>query len=132
MGFEMETVTQVAALAVISAICAAVVKRQLPDMALVLTLGGVTLILVLALVAFHPIRELLDVLADRAGLSPAVLAPVIKTVGVALLTRVSAELCRDAKENGLASAVEIAGGACALLVCLPLFEAVVQMILDLL
>lgn len=128
----METVTQVAALAVISAICAAVVKKQLPDMALILTLGGVTLILLLALAAFRPIRELLDVLADRAGLSPAVLAPVIKTVGVALLTRVSAELCRDAKENGLASAVEIAGGACALLVCLPLFEAVVQMILDLL
>lgn len=132
MACEMETVTQVAALAVISAICAAVVKKQLPDMALILTLGGVTLILLLALAAFRPIRELLDVLADRAGLSPAVLAPVIKTVGVALLTRVSAELCRDAKENGLASAVEIAGGACALLVCLPLFEAVVQMILDLL
>lgn len=132
MAFEMETVTQVAALAVISAICAAVVKKQLPDMALVLTLGGVTLILLLALGAFRPIRELLDVLADRAGLSPAVLSPVIKTVGVALLTRVSAELCRDAGENGLASAVEIAGGACALLVCLPLFEAVVQMILDLL
>lgn len=128
----METVTQVAALAVVSALCAVVVKKQLPDMGLVLAIGGVTLILALAMAAFRPIRELLDVLADRAGLSAAVLAPVVKTVGVALLTRVTAELCRDAKENGLASAVEIAGGACALLVCLPLFEAVVQLILDLL
>lgn len=128
----METVTQVAALAVVSALCAAVVKKQLPDMALVLTIAGVTLILALAVTALRPIREALDALADRAGFSPAVLGPVIKTVGVALLTRVSAELCRDAKENGLAAAVEIAGGACALLVCLPLFEAVVQLILELL
>lgn len=128
----METVTQVAALAVVSALCAAVIKKQTPDMALVLTLCGITLILALAFSAFRPIQTLLNALADRAGLSPAVLGPVLKTVGVALLTRVTAELCRDAGEQGLASAVEIAGGGCALLVCLPLFEAVLGLILDLL
>lgn len=116
----------------IGAVCAAVVKKQSPDMALVLTICAVTLILALSMAAFRPIRALMDVLAQRAGLSAAVLSPVIKTVGVALLTRVTAELCRDAKEGGIASAVEIAGGACALLICLPLFEAVVQLILDLL
>ncbi len=124
--------TQVAALAVVGAVCAVVVKKQTPDMALVIAICGVTLILTVAMTAFQPTRLLMDSLADRAGLSAAVLAPVLKTVGVAILTRVTAELCRDAGEGGLATAVEIAGGACALLVCLPLFEAVLSLILELL
>lgn len=128
----METVGQVAALAVVAALCAAVVKKQSPDVALVLVLCGVALILGLAAGAFAPIRALMERLGDQAGLSAEVLAPVLKTVGIAILTRVTAELCRDAKESGLASAVEIAGGACALLVCLPLMEAVLSLVLDLL
>lgn len=128
----MEMATQVAALAVIGAVCAAAIKRQTPDVALVMTICAATLILTLAMAAFRPIRTLMDTLAERSGLSAAVLSPVIKTVGVSILTRVAAELCRDAGEGGLASAVEVAGGACALLVCLPLFEAVLGLILDLL
>lgn len=128
----METVSQVAALAVVGALCAAAVKKQTSDLALVITLCAAALILTVAMGALRPIRELMDALAERAGLSAAVLSPVVKTVGVSLLTRVTAELCRDAGEGGIASAVEIAGGVCALLVCLPLFEAVLGLILDLL
>lgn len=101
-------------------------------MALVLTLCASALILAAAVGAIRPVRSLMDILAQRAGLSAAVLSPVIRTLGVALLTRVTAELCRDAGERGIASAVEVAGGACALVICLPLFEAVVQLILELL
>lgn len=128
----MDTITQIVALGVVAAVCAAVVKKQTPDMALVLTACAVALILCAGVGILRPVRTLLDALAQRAGLSAAVLGPVLKTVGAALLTRVTAELCRDAGEGGIASAVEIAGGACALVICLPLFEAVVQLILELL
>lgn len=128
----METATQVAALAAVGAVCAAAIKKQTPDVALVMTICAATLILTVAMTTFRPILALMDTLAERAGLSAAVLSPVIKTVGVSILTRVTAELCRDAGEGGLASAVEIAGGVCGLLVCLPLFEAVLDLVLDLL
>ncbi len=123
---------QVAALAVVSALAASVIKKQVPDLALALTLCGVTLVLAMGMRAFAPARQLMGELAERAGLSAAALAPVMKTVGIALLTRITAELCRDAKESGLASAVEITGSACAILVCLPLLESVLGLILELL
>ena len=122
---------QVVAAAVIGAVCAAVVKKQTPDLALVVTLCAVALILSTAMAALSLVRELIDVLGERAGLSAAVLAPVVKTLGIALLTRVCAELCRDANEGGIAAAVEIAGGGCALLVCMPLFQAVLALIMEL-
>ncbi len=128
----MDAVIQIAALATVAAVCAAVIKKQTPDMALVLAVCAVALVLFAGVGILRPVRTLLDTLAQRAGLSAAVLGPVLKTVGTALLTRVTAELCRDAGERGVASAVEMAGGACALVICLPLFEAVVQLILDLL
>lgn len=127
----MGVIGQVAAVAVAGAICAAVIKKQTPDMALVVALCSVVLILCAAVAALEPVRELMDFLGDQAGLSVAVLTPVVKTVGIALLTRICAELCRDANESGIAAAVEVAGGACALLVCLPLFRAVLELILEL-
>ena len=71
-------------------------------------------------------------LGEAAGLSPAVLAPVLKTVGIAILTHISAEVCRDAKESGIAAFVETAGAAVALCVALPLLRAVLDTVTGLL
>ncbi len=128
----MEGISQIAALAVTAALCAAVVKKQTPEMALAVTLCAVAVILSLAIGVLAPVKGLMDALADKAGLRAAVLTPVVTTVGISLLTRVTAELCRDGQESGLAAAVEIGGSGAALLACLPLFEAVLQMILELL
>lgn len=127
----MNMLGQVVAAAAIGTVCAAVVRKQTPELALIVTLVTVALILCTAIETLTPVRELIETLGERSGLSAAVLAPVVKTVGIALLTRVCAELCRDANESGIAAAVEIAGGVCALLVCLPLFEAVLKLILEL-
>lgn len=127
----MNMLGQVAAAAVIGTVCAAVVRKQTPELALIVALATVALILGKTMETLAPVRELMETLGERSGLSAAVLAPVVKTVGIALLTRVCAELCRDANESGIAAAVEIAGGVCALLVCLPLFEAVLKLILEL-
>lgn len=123
---------KVAAVAVAAALCAVVVKKQAPELGLVLGLAAGALILTLSLDAWQGVRAWMDMLADTAGLSPAVLAPVIKTVGIAMITRLTAEVCRDAKEGGIAAFLETAGAAAALFVCLPLLETVLSMVTDLL
>lgn len=128
----MDNLGQAAALAVVCALCAAAIKKQVPELALTLALAGVTGIFLLVCQFLSPIRALMDTLADKAELSPAVLAPVVKVIGLGLLSRVSAGLCRDAGESGLAAAVETAGGILALWVTLPLFEAVLGIVLELL
>ena len=56
----------------------------------------------------------------------------LKTVGIAILTHISAEVCRDAKESGIAAFVETAGAAVALCVALPLLRAVLDTVTGLL
>lgn len=123
---------KIAAVAIIAAICVAVVKKNVQELGLVLSLMAGVLILSFALSAIGSVRDLLESLADTAGLEPAILAPIIKTVGIAIITRVTAEICRDAKESGIASFVETAGAATALYLALPLVRAVLNMVTGLL
>ena len=128
----MEVVGKMAALAVAAALCALVVRQSAREVGLVLSLAAGAIILTQALGAVEAIRSLMEELGDRAGLSPAVLDPVLKTVGIAVLTRVAAEVCRDAKESGIAAFVETAGAVMALYVALPLMRAVLDTVGELL
>ena len=58
--------------------------------------------------------------------------PVVKTVAVSILTRVTAEVCRSAGESGTAAFVETAGTLLALLVALPLIRAVTVLMAEML
>lgn len=123
---------KITAVAVAAAVCAAVVKKNAREVGLLLSLTAGALLLSMVLGAVESVRALMDELGEAAGLSPAVLTPVIKTVGIAILTRIAAEVCRDAGESGIAAFVETAGAALALAVALPLLHAVLDTIMGLL
>ncbi|MFR0941350.1 MAG: SpoIIIAC/SpoIIIAD family protein [Butyricicoccus sp.] len=54
--------------------------------------------------------------------------PVCKAVGVAVVVRITAALCRDAGQSALAAKMEIAGAVLTFSVCLPLFEQVLDLL----
>ena len=81
--------------------------------------------------ALEEVIGFLAELGERSGISPELLVPLYKAVGIALVVRVGGSLCRDAGESALASVVETAGAVCALVVSLPLLRAVVSLLLEL-
>ena len=62
------------------------------------------------------------------GVESALFAPLFKTVAIALISRTGADLCRDAGEGAMASLVETAGAFGAVIVSLPLFGAVWELL----
>lgn len=119
---------QLGALAITAALCAVMVKQKSQDIGMVLALVASVLLLLATMPAFEQIRALIDELGETAGISEAIVAPVVKTVGLAIVTKLAAEVCRDAKEGGIASFVELAGAAAAILVAIPLLKMVLQLI----
>ena len=69
-------------------------------------------------------------LFSQCGLDSALYLPVCKAVGVAVVVRIAAALCRDAGQSALAAKMEIAGAVLTLSVCLPLFEQVLDLITE--
>ena len=127
----MSEIMKVAAAAVAAAVCAVVVRRQAPELGLALTVCAGAVVLLSCSGALSAAMELMDKLVEAGGLSAQVVEPVVKTAGIAIITRLSADFCRDAKEGGLASAVELAGTALALVTVLPLMSAVVDLLAEL-
>ena len=119
---------KLAALAVTATLCAVFLKKQVPSLALALSLAAGAILLFSAMDALSAVRGLADSLSRTAGLSPQLWAPVWKVAGVGVVTRLSASLCKDAGEGGLAAFLETAGVALALLTALPLLEAVLDVL----
>lgn len=117
---------KLAALAVTAALCALVIRKQVPELAAVLALTAGCLLLGQAVEAFSTVRGLADRLSRAGQLSAEVWSPVWKTVGIGVVTRLSAAVCRDAGEGSVAAFLETAGAALALLCALPLVEAVLE------
>lgn len=119
---------QVGALGLAAALCALVVKQKAQDIGVVLALAACAVLLLSILPAFEEISAMVSHMGEMAGLSDVILIPVLKTVGIAIVTKLSAELCRDAKENGIASFVELAGAVAAILLAIPLLNMVLELI----
>lgn len=128
----MVDVIRLGAVAVTAALCALTVRKGAPELSMVLALTGGAILLTMSMDAFQAIRAVLDTLEETAELSPALVTPVVKTVGIAILVRLASELCRDAGEGGLAAFVETAGTAAALVVILPLLQSVLTAVTGLL
>ena len=120
------------AVGVTAAVLSAVLKRNTPELAMLLALCAGLWMLALAAEGLGAAVALMEELADQAGLSEALLEPVVKAVALSILTRLTAEICRSAGEGGVAAFVETAGSALSLMAALPLVRAVAQMMGELL
>ncbi len=128
----MEAMTKLAAAGVAAAVLSAVLKKNTPELALLLTLAAGLWMLALAADGLRAVVELMGDLIRQAGISEVLLEPVVKTVALSILTKVTGEICRSAGEGGLAAFIETAGTVIALVAALPLVGAVAQLMGELL
>lgn len=122
----MSDIVRIAAITVAAVLCCAVIKKQTPELALALALTAGAIVLWTIMSSLEYVTDFISQMAEMAGLSPAVLAPVVKVMGISIVTHAAGELCRDAKESGLAAFLEFAGTVTALVVTVPLAQAVLN------
>ena len=127
----METAVQAAGLCVIGAVLALVIRRGSPETALLLALAATAAVIALVVPALGELWAFLRQLEAYSGVSAELFAPLYKTAAIALVVRAGGGLCRDAGESALAAVLETAGTVCALLAALPLMEAVLDLLVEL-
>ena len=84
------------AVGVVAALFAVMVRQRAPEMALVLAMAACVLLLWNTLPLLESIRDVMEELASLTEISPTLLRPMLQTVGLALVTKLAAALCRDA------------------------------------
>ena len=129
MTCSMSIILKIGGAALLTAVVGLLLRRHNPETALLL--GAVT-----ALAALLGSFRLLEGLRDLRGLlrpmlgegSEVLMTPVFKCLGIVLVSRFCSELCRDASQQSVAAAVEMAGSACCVSLVLPLLVSVLKIL----
>ena len=128
----MEGMVQVAALAAAAVLCGAVLRRGGGEFSMLMVLAAGTCILLLAMEPLSQVVESMARIARLAQLDGGLVLPVMKTVAISILTKITAEICKSSGEGGIAAFVETAGTALALAVAAPLAEGVLELMAEML
>ena len=103
-------------------------RQRVPVMAMlgftaVLGLAVCAVVGVLLLRGLAEVLDMLEELAAAGGLPEGLFTPLVKTLGIALVSRLGGEICRDAGQGAMAAVLDTAGAFGAVLVSLPLVRA---------
>ena len=128
----MDQIFPIAAVALIGSLSALFLKREVKELSLLLSIVTSVILLSLVTAGALEILSLLRQLAETAEISDALLAPMLKVLGIEVVTNLVANICRDAGEGGVASEVELTGAICALYTSIPVIQAVLILIEELL
>ena len=125
---NMELVIKAAMLAIVTGLIALMIKKSNPEIALLLAIAAVISLLVMSAEMVSKVRDTVMSAVDISGISSAIIAPVLKCVGIGIISRIAADICKDAGQSSIASAVELVGTASALYISMPLMRSLLQMI----
>jgi stage III sporulation protein AD len=92
----MDILIRGAVIGIVASVIGLMIKKNSPEMALLLSVSAGVVILYFALSMLSGIKVFIQELADSAGLSPAILSPVLKNIGIAIAGKLTSDFCRDA------------------------------------
>lgn len=124
---DMEYIIKSAVAAVIAAILSLVIRKNTPELSLVLGLTAAMLAILFAVQALRPVFDFLTELKEKAILAPEIYVPVLKCLGIGIITQLGAGICRDAGQSAAATGVELCGTAAAMLCTIPLVCSILEL-----
>ncbi len=122
---------KIIALGLVGTIFAVLLKKENPQMAMLVT--AMTSILIFGMVC-TPLGNLIAMLrtaAEEAGVSTHYFAVVLKVIGIAYLTQFSAQLCADAGEGAIAAKIELAGKILMMTAAAPVLTGLLETVMGL-
>lgn len=114
-----------------AAAISAVLRQYNREYGLYISLGISILIFAAVLGAFQPVMSLINRLSELSGTSGEYIGILIKSLAICYITQIASDCCRDCGENAIASRIDFAGKISLLLLSLPLFEKILDIVKEL-
>ncbi|MDE6724449.1 MAG: stage III sporulation protein AC/AD protein family [Ruminiclostridium sp.] len=113
---------------IISAVLSLVLKQYKPEYSMFISLASGILIFVSVIAAIEPIIGYISELTENAGLSGIYAEILLKSLAVCYLTQLACDCCKDAGETAIAGKLQIAGKIAVLLIALPIFKSITEIV----
>ena len=122
----------IAAFAIISTCLLMAIKEHRPEIALLLSIGAGIAILTVCVPKIQEILAKINEISQVASINAGTIGILLKVVGIVYITEFASGVCKDAKEEGLAQKVQIAGKVIIVSMAIPLALDILKIITEIL
>lgn len=123
----MNVILKASALFLTGSLIGILLRKNNPEFALLLSLATITTVFIGCTSIAGELKAFVETV-QKMSQDSALTYPVWKCLAIAVITRISSELCRDASQGAASSAMEFTGTICALCVAMPLILSVAKTI----
>ncbi len=123
---------KIVALGVVSSIIILVVKKERPELALLLSLVVGLVLFAFVLDRIVTVFQVFRNLARGAQVNLIFIDTIFKVMGIAYLAEFGSQICRDAGEGVVASKIELGAKVLIMVLALPIFLSLLESLLGLL
>lgn len=121
-----------AAAVLLAVILGLTVGKQEKDLSILLTMAVCCMVAAIAVSYLEPVLDLLRELESIGELQGGLLGILLKAVGIALVAELAGMICSDAGNGSLGKTLQMLGSAVILYLSIPIFDALLTLIRDIL
>ena len=104
------------------------ISRYSSDISLLLTMLVCAMVLISAVTLLKPVIEFMRRLVKIGGIENEVFHILLKSAGIGLISQVACTICSDGGNQSLSKALQFLATTVILMLCLPLFERLLQIV----
>lgn len=123
---------KITAIALISLVLIIFLRNTNREFAFILTVASSLILFSIVINDFFQVIERVNEISSQIENLNSYVSLMVKILGITLITQFVIDLCRDSGENALASQMEITSKIIILIMIMPLFEAVMNVVTGLL
>jgi len=122
-------ILQIAAIGIITAVCAMVLKEHKQETALLVTVTGSVLILLSLIEHFSNVFSVLVGFLDASGIPANIYGTIFRIIGIGYIADFCAGIVEDAGQKSVANKILLAGKLIIMVISLPILQLLFDTIL---
>ena len=107
-----------------------IIRKKRPEIANFIAIITGTTIFLSVLYKLNFIMESINSLAAKVNIPSMYITLIIKLIGIAYLMEFAIQVCKDAKEDSIASTLEFGGKVIVMTMSFPILLSIVEMVLN--
>ena len=121
-------IMQIVAVGIIAGVLSLTIKKQTPEIALLISIAAAVLIFFMILPKISAIFGVLNGISGRIRGDMGFIGTLIQITGIAYIAEFGAQICKDAGEGAIAAKIELAGKVLIMAASTPIIIALLNLI----
>lgn len=119
---------KIVVIALVMVVSSVILKQIKPEMTVFVSIAGGIIIVLMLVNSLTSVFDGFKNLMNKTGVNSSLFKSVLKVVGIGYITEFGAGICKDAGISSVADKVMFSGKICILLLCMPIVNNLIEII----